>query len=201
VTGARLTAKVQLPVTTMRALLVSRKETLRKPEIAARFRQARADGAAKPDVRTLSTLLQNEQAAAWRSWTGGRVCDAPGASMNRPGGISGPAGVSWWGSAQPSSGQNHRAGWWPFRLFLSSRNIHRREGRLSPASLFPFIGHSFPTAFSNRGRRPVFKDHVSPPIALVAIKTRVLHTNRCMGVMDHAITPRGGLGGHGYQRK
>ena len=59
-TGARLTAKVQLPVTTMRALLVSRKETL-EAEIAARFRQARADGAAKPDVRTLSTLLRTSK--------------------------------------------------------------------------------------------------------------------------------------------
>jgi len=38
--GARLTAKVQLPVTTMHALLVSRKEAL-EAEIRERFRAAR----------------------------------------------------------------------------------------------------------------------------------------------------------------
>jgi hypothetical protein len=56
--GARLAAKVQLPVTTMHALLVSRKEAL-EAEIRERFARARADGAPKPDVRTLSAILRS----------------------------------------------------------------------------------------------------------------------------------------------
>ena len=48
---------VKLPIGTMRDLLLARKGTL-EAELADRFRLARADGAPKPSVRTLSTLLR-----------------------------------------------------------------------------------------------------------------------------------------------
>jgi len=55
-TGARLTAKVQLPVTTMRALLEGRKAAL-EAQVAERFRQARATGTTA-NVSTYSAALR-----------------------------------------------------------------------------------------------------------------------------------------------
>jgi len=52
--SARLTAKVQLPVTTMRALLEGRKAGL-EAQVAERHREARASGT-RANVKVLSQL-------------------------------------------------------------------------------------------------------------------------------------------------
>ena len=49
---------VNLPIKAMRDLLLARKATL-EAQIAERFRGARADGAPRPDVRTVSAILRS----------------------------------------------------------------------------------------------------------------------------------------------